>query len=108
MNTDKVTLYQTLNYLLGRCGELRQDFHRASFEQTPDAYENYVAALMAVRTMADSLLEIDTERAEKLQTIRDMYHAEILRMQGVPDTTGFWKSRIAEWKAAKAAVGSKQ
>jgi hypothetical protein len=107
MNTDKVTLYQTLNILLGRCGELRHDFHRASFEQTPDAYENYVAALMAVRTMADSLLEIDSERRLELQTIRDMYHAEILRMQGVPDTTGFWKSRLTEWKASQAAAGSR-
>jgi hypothetical protein len=55
--------------------------------------------------MADSLLEIDTERRGELQRLRDMYHAEILRMQGVPDTTGFWKSRIAECKAAKAVAG---
>ena len=103
--TEMKTLYQTLNILLGRCGELRQGFHQASFEQTPEAFDNYVAALMAVRTLTDSLLEIDTNRRTELQTIRDMYHAEILRMQGMPDTTGFWKSRIAEWKAAKAAAG---
>jgi hypothetical protein len=108
MNTDKVTLYQTLNVLLGRCGELKQDFNRASFDQTPEAWENYVAGLMAVRTMTDSLLEIDSERRLELQTIRDMYHAEILRVTGeTTDTTGFWKSQVAEWKAAKAVAGSR-
>ena len=77
---NKTEFYSRLNDLMGEVTRLRKAGSSGPLDEVLDNFERLVATLMAIRTLAGELVELDSERAECLWLLQAQMTTEILKL----------------------------
>lgn len=94
---DRVMLYQTMNMLLGRCQQHREELAYGPLEGCVDARENLCVALMSVCQLTEQLSLLDHARVDALTVLQMKCANELTRLmrtECTPAERDWWKTKV--------------